>query len=43
MTLWGKNIALNNFKSYILSGMIKYSWLNFEDTIYGKGEIIKTK
>ena len=43
MTLQGKIINLNNFKTYILADAIDESWLDFEDTRYGKGELRKPK
>ena len=38
MTLRGKIIDLNHFKTDILSGDIEESRINFEDRIYGKGD-----
>ena len=43
MTLRGKVIDLNNFKTNILAGAIEESRLDFEDTIYGKVELRKPK
>ena len=43
MTLWGKIIDLNNFKTGILDDAIQYSRLDFEETRDGKGEMSKPK
>ena len=43
MTLRGKIINLNNFKTDILSDAIEESLLDFEDTSDGKGEMSKPK
>ena len=43
MTLRGKIFDLNNFKTDILADAIEESRLDFEDTRYGKGELIKPK
>ena len=43
LTLWGKIIDLNNFKTDILTDAISESWIDFEDTRDGKGELIKPK
>ena len=43
MTLWGKIIDLNNFKTDILAGAIEESRLDLEDTRYGKGDLRKPK
>ena len=43
LTLRGKIIDLNKFKTDILAGAIEESWIDFEDTKYGKGELIKPK
>ena len=39
----GKIIGLNNFKTDILDDAIEDSQIYFEDTRYGKGEMIKPK
>ena len=43
LTLQGKIINLNNFKTDILADTIEESRLDFEDTRYGKGELINPK
>ena len=43
LTLRGKIIDLNNFKTGILADAIEESRLDFEDTRDGKGELSKTK
>ena len=43
MTLWGKIIDLNNFKTDILADVIEESRIYFEDTRDGKGELRKPK
>ena len=43
LTLWGKIIDLNNFKSDILADAIKESQIDFEDTRDEKGEQSKPK
>ena len=43
LTLRGKIIDLNNFKTDILADAIEESWLDFEDTRDGKGELRKPK
>ena len=43
LMLRGKIIDLNNFKTDILANAIEYSWLDFEDTRYGKGDLSKPK
>ena len=43
MTLWGKIIDINNFKTDILADVIEEPRLDFEDTRYGKGELSKPK
>ena len=41
--LQGKIIDINNFRTDILSDTIEESRLDFEDTRYRKGELIKPK
>ena len=43
LTLWGKIIDLNNFKTDILDNAIEESRLDFEDTRDGKGDLRKPK
>ena len=43
MMLWGKFIDLSKFKNNILADAIEESWLDFEGTIDGKGELSKPK
>ena len=43
LTLRGKIIDLNNFKTDILSDGIEESWIDFEDTRDGKGGLSKPK
>ena len=43
MTLRGKIIDLDNFKTDILDDTIEDYRLGFEDTRYGKGELSKPK
>ena len=43
LTLQGKNIDLNHFKSDVLSDAIEYSRINFEDTVDGKGDLSNPK
>ena len=43
LSLRGKNINLNNFKSDVLSDTIEDYRLDFGDTIYGKWELINPK
>ena len=43
LTLWGKIIDLNNFKTDVLADDIEESRLNFEDTRDGKGGLINPK
>ena len=43
LTLQGKIIDLNKFKTDILADAIEESRLDFEDTRDGKGELIKNK
>ena len=43
MTLRGKIIDLDNFKTYIIADVIEESQLYFEDTRDGKGELSKPK
>ena len=43
LTLRGKIIDLNNFKTNILDDDIEESRIDFEDTRYGKGELSKPK
>ena len=43
LTLWGKIININNFKTDIISGAIEESWLDFEDTRDGKWGLSNTK
>ena len=43
LTLEGKIIDLNNFNTDILADYIEESWLDFEDTRYGKGDMSKPK
>ena len=43
LTLRGKSIDINNFKTDIISDDIEESWLNFEYTRDVKGELSKTK
>ena len=43
LTLWGKIIDLNKFKTDILDYAIEESRLDFEDIIDGKGEPSKPK
>ena len=43
MTLRGKIIDLNNFKTDILDDSIEESQIGFEDTRYGKGGLRKPK
>ena len=43
MTLRGKIIDRNNFKTDILADAIEKSRLDFEDTRYEKGELSKPK
>ena len=43
LTLWGKIIDLNNFKTDIISGAIDKSQLEFEYTRDGKGRLSKPK
>ena len=43
LTLWGKIIYLNHFKTDILADDIEESRLDFEDTRYGKGDMSKPK
>ena len=43
LTLRGKIIDLNNFKTDILADDIDESRLDFEDTIDEKGDLIKPK
>ena len=43
LTLQGKNIDLNNFKSDFLSNMIEDSQLNFEDTRDGNRDLSNSK
>ena len=41
LTLQGKYIDLNNFNSDVLSDVIKEYRIDFEDAIYGKGDLSK--
>ena len=43
MTLRGKAIDLKNFKTDIIADAIDESWIDFEYTRYGKGELRKPK
>ena len=43
MTLWGKIIDINKFKTDILADAIEESQIYFGDTRYGKGELRKPK
>ena len=43
LTLRGKIIDINNFKTGILADAIEESRFDFEDTRDGKGELSKTK
>ena len=43
LTLWGKIIDLNHFKTDILADVIDESRLDFEDTRNVKGDLSKTK
>ena len=43
LTLQGKIIDINNFKTDILADSIEESRLDFEDTRNGKGGLIKPK
>ena len=43
LTLQGKNIDLNNFKSDFLSNMIEDSQLGFEDTRDGNRDLSNSK
>ena len=43
LTMRGKYIYLNNFKSYVLSDVIEDPQLEFEDTRYGKRELSNPK
>ena len=43
MTLGRKIINLNHFKTDILAGSIEESLIDFEDTIYGRGDLSKPK
>ena len=43
LTLRGKIIDLNNFKTDILANYLEESRLGFEDTRDGKGELRKTE
>ena len=43
MTLRGKIVNIDNFKTDILADAIEEYWIDFEETRYGNGELIKTK
>ena len=43
LTVQGKFINHNNFQTDILADEVAYSWLDFEDTRDGKGELSNTK
>ena len=43
LTLQCKNIDLNRFKTETLAYAIEESWIDFEDTRYGKGELSNPK
>ena len=41
--LWGKIIYLNNSKTDIIADSIEESWIYFEDTRDGKGDLSNIK
>ena len=43
LTLWDKVIDLNHFKADIISDAFEESCIDFEDTIYGEGDLSNTK
>ena len=43
LTLWGRIIDINNFKTDIIADTFEESWLDFEDIRYEKGDLSKPK
>ena len=43
LMLWGKIIYLNNSKTDIIADSIEESWIYFEDTRDGKGDLSNIK